>query len=50
MKRIAKSESFKWKESERVMFVHILLAFSFVVACVVSYGAAVPLVYDDNLF
>ena len=32
------------------MLVQGVLALSFVVACVVSYGAAVPFVKDDNLF
>lgn len=32
------------------MLVHGVLALGFVVACAVSYGAAVPFAKDDNLF
>jgi len=32
------------------MLVHGVLALGFVVACLASYGAAVPFARDDNLF
>jgi len=32
------------------MLVHGVLALSFIVACAVSYGAAVPFVVDDTRF